>query len=486
MSDVTNRKDLNVFEIFQKTEITFEEAEEQAKQLAGKPKVDRFRIGEDGTYSVRVFPLAPSFDEKGYMLPMEHKGYDYAVHQQFIKIELPKKDKNKKPKFINIPVVRATDKEVGMSVDLIDEYVKIATEMYGDDEELMELLNNSNYFGGLRWSYLHAMYVLDLSEKGKRKGPMLWQCSHSQFMQLNEAKQRLWIEEREDNSNRGCPVSGFKDAYPVNITRKTGKKTEYTIEMGRKTDDLSEEELNTLLDLPRIPEQIYRFSRYILEAELVFLQQYDEQHDMEVCKENDFKEAFEKLKGELPADDNSHFDINKSGDGKNDGKGGKEEVTVYSLWAELDAIEDAGLTEKSDEYQELREKIRQFVEDNDLDIRLTRTKSNQKLIQEIEEAMDERTASPKGQEDETDVAVEKEPETEKEDTRQRRSRRSAEDGDEPVQKDVEKPADENESRRVRRARPGSEEDKKQEDEPENGGENAVEEERPRLHSRRRR
>ena len=35
---------------------------------------------------------------------------------------------------------------------------------------------------------------------------------------------------------------------------------------------------------------------------------------MEVCKEPDFKEAVEKLKGELPTDDTSHFDLaNASG-----------------------------------------------------------------------------------------------------------------------------------------------------------------------------
>ena len=498
MSDVLNKQNLSAFEIFNQTKITFEEAEEQAKALAGRPKVDRFRISDDGTYSVRVFPLAPNFDAEGNMLPMERRGFDYAVHQQFLSIELPKKAKDKKAKTINIPVVCATDKEVGKSIDLIDTYVKIAKEMYGDDDDLMELLNNSNYYGGLKWSYQHAIYVLDLTEKGKRKGPMLWQCSHAQYMQLYGAKQRLWNEEREDDPNRDCPVCGLKDAYPVQITRKTGKKTEYTIEMGRKRDDFSEDELTALLDLPRIPEQLYRFSLYTLEAEVVFLQQYDEKHDMEVTKEPDFKEAVERLKAELPADDTRHFDLTKIGDDKGDGKGGKEEITVNSLWAELDAIEDAGLSEKSDEYQELREKIRQFVEDKDLDVRLTRTKSNAKLLEEIEDALESapvKTAEPE---------PEPEPEPEKEQPRQRRSRRPAEeekaeeapaDDDKDDDNDEQpEPEPEKEQPRRRRARPGSAADKeekaeenKAEEQPAAEEKKDDDEERPsRLHARRRR
>lgn len=377
----------SLFELFAGSQLTLSEAEEKAKQEAGRPKVERFRIGEDGEYLIRILPLAPELDENKNPKLTGRKGWEYPLHQLFLRIVLPAK-KGGKAKSINIPVIRATDKSIGMSIDLIDKYVSIAKELYGDDEDLMKMVTGNSFGGGLRWSYQHALYVLDLSsDKERAKGPQLWQCSHSQYTTIRDAELRLWKENIEDGEKQDCsPVAWFENAYPVKAIRKTDKKTEYTFEIARKTNDVTGNEVETLLDAPRIPELIYRFTRYQLEAEIVFLQQYDEQHQMNVCKEADFQEAIETLKGELPADDNSHFDLANAEQGKN-----KEsvEVTIDSLWAEYDKIADEGLSERSDEYQELREKIRQFAEDNDLDVRLSRSKNNKQLLEEIEEAYED-------------------------------------------------------------------------------------------------
>ena len=465
---------LSAFEAFQQTQLTFAEAEEKAKSEAGAPKVERFRIGEDGEYPIRILPLAPSFDAEGNILPMDRKGYEYAVHQFFLTIKVPsKKGKTKK---ISIPVIRTTDKEVGYSVDLLDTYVKIAKEMYADDEELIKLITNSSYEGGIRWNYQHAMMVLDVSsEKERAKGPQLWQCSHNQYKIIDAAKMRLWKELREDGSQEGCPITGFTNAYPVKVIRETNNgKTEYTVEIGRKTLDIKEEEAMKLLDLPRIPEQLYRFTRYQMEAILVFLKQYDEIHGMQVCEEPDFVEAVDKLNGELPADDNSHFDL--AGVAANGNS--KEDVTIDALFDEYNNIVDQDLGEKSDEYMELREKIRQFIEDNGLDVRISRTKNNHQLLEEIDQALDSQKKEVKG----TDVE-----EDEKPSVTHRASKPETEEDD-----DDEKPQPEPEAKTPsrRRARPGSEEAEapaKQSEVSDNNEEPVpAEEETPRrrLHSRR--
>ena len=458
MSEETRK--LSAFEAFQKTQITFAEAEEKAKLEAGAPKVERFRIGEDGEYTIRILPLAPNFDSEGNILPMEHKGYEYGVHQFFLKIKGPTPKNGKKPKIINIPVVRTTDKEVGMSVDIIDTYLKVAKEIYADDADLMELLSKNSYEGGIRWDYPHAMMVLDLSsDKARAKGPQLWQCTHSQYKNIDSAKMRLW-KELYGEGQETCPISGFTNAYPVKVIRTNkNKKTEYTFEIGRKTVDIKEEEAEKLLSLPRINEQIYYYSRYMLEATLVYLQQFDEEHDMEVCKEPDFIEAVEKLKGELPADDTTHFDLNAASS-----KGtAKDEVTIESLYAEYDAIADQDLGEKSDEYQDLREKIRQFIEDKQLDVRISRTKNNLQMLEEIEEALDSQPAkSEKKEPEEAPVpaparrrapkpkAVESEEESEETEESEDEQPAAA---DEPEEDEAPAPA----PARRHRARPGSEE-----------------------------
>ena len=454
------KRKLSAFEAFQQTQQTFAEAEEKAKAEAGAPKVERFRIGEDGEYTLRVLPIAPSFDEQGQILPMDRKGYEYPIHQFFLGIKVPGK-KGKKAKKINIPVIRTTDKEVGYSVDLLDTYVKIAKEMYSDDQELVKLISSSSYEGGIKWSYQHAMMVLDVSsDKERAKGPQLWQCSHGQYKDLDAAKMRLWAELKAEEDQNTCPISGLTDAYPVKVIRATTNgKTEYTIEIGRKHLDVKEAEVEKLLDLPRIPEQIYRYTRYQLEATLAFLSQYDQEHGMEVCKEADFVEAVEKLQGELSKDDTSHFDLDTASD-----KGtGKEEVTLDSLYTEYDAIVDQGLNEKSDEYQDLREKIRQFIEDKQLDIRISRSKNNLQLLDEIDEVMsDSDPVQTNTEPEETPVPARRPSVNESDD-------KDNDDEDTDVKKGVpedkkpEEVAPEDTPRRVRRARPGS--DSAVEDEP---------------------
>lgn len=470
-------KKRSAFELFAQVKQTFVEAEEKAKQEAGSPRVDRFRIGEDGEYSIRILPLAPELDSEGNVLPLDRKGYEYPIRQLFLAIETPSKKGGKK-KVVNIPVIRTTDKGVDYSVDLIDTYVKIAKEMYADDEELIKLITGNSFSGGLRWNYQHAIMLLDLSsDKERAKGPQLWTCSHSIYKTIDEAKMRLWRDLREDGGQETCPISWFTDAYPVKVIRKNNNgKTDYDIEIGRKTVNVKEEEVEKLLELPRIPEQIYRYTKYQLEATLVFLQQYDEKHDMEVCKEPDFIEAVEKLKGELPADDNSHFDLT----GVAGKEGSKDEVTINSLWSEYDMIVDQDLNEKSDEYQELREKIRQFIEDNNIDVRISRTKTNQQILEEIEDALDSAAKTPKKE------AVEEKPEEKPVRSREVKEE-EVEEEEEPEPEPEPQPEPEPEPEpapRARRARPVSEPVKEVTVEEPKEEEEAEEQPRRRLHARR--
>lgn len=483
-------KKRSAFELFAQVKQTYVEAEEKAKQEAGSPRVERFRIGEDGEYSIRILPLAPQIDSEGNVLPLDRKGYEYPIRQLFLAIEAPSKKGGKK-KVVNIPVIRTTDKGVDYSVDLIDTYVKIAKEMYGDDEELIKLITSNSFSGGLKWNYQHAIMLLDLSsDKERAKGPQLWQCSHSLYKTIDEAKMRLWRDLREDGEQETCPISWFTDAYPVKVIRKNNNgKTDYDVEIGRKTVNVKEEEVEKLLELPRIPEQIFRYTKYQLEATLVFLQQYDEKHDMEVCKEPDFIEAVDKLKGELPADDNSHFDLAGAA-GK---EGSKDEVTINSLWAEYDVIVDQDLGERSDEYQDLREKIRQFIEDNHLDVRISRTKTNQQILEEVEDALDAAKKAPKKEEPEEEEEQEEKPKRTREPkpkAKVEEPEEEEEQEDEPEEEDAQEdhePEPEPEPAPARRkARPGSEEAKeeKKAEEAEDNGEQAEEAPRRRLHNRR--
>lgn len=445
-------KKLDLFSLFGQVQESYQEAEARAKSEQGAPKIERFRTGEDGKYQIRVLPLAPVMGDNGELQEMDRKGYEYPLKQMFLDIQIPGKGKGGKPKTINIPVIQATQKGVGKSVDLIDTYVKIAKEMYADDQEVLDLIASNSFSHGLKWQSLRCMYVIDLNNR--KKGPQLYQQSYSQYRDMDDAKLDLWNDLLEDNEKQPCPISSFNNAYPVTIIRKNNSgKTEYTFSIkttkASSNFDLTEDELQKLWDMPRISEVIYRITKYQVEATKVFLQQYDERHELEVTKEPDFEEAFKQLMGEMAKDDTSSFDLSKadkSKDGDGDGKG---ELTFDDLCDRYDAIVDQDLPSDSDEYQELRADIAKFAKDNGLDLRVSHSKSNQDLLDELEDLLDEQETAPsKGKK------VEKEDEPEPE--------------PEPEPKKEEKPADEAPAdgggrRRARRARPSDDDD----DEPEN-------------------
>ena len=160
-------KKRSAFELFAQVKQTYVEAEEKAKQEAGSPRVERFRIGEDGEYTVRILPLAPVLDSEGNVLPLDRKGYEYPIRQLFLGIETASKKGGKK-KVMNIPVIRTTDKGVDYSVDLIDTYVKIAKEMYGDDEKtaIENIRKTDNALGKnkIESQLLKALRLLKMTE----------------------------------------------------------------------------------------------------------------------------------------------------------------------------------------------------------------------------------------------------------------------------------------------------------------------------------
>lgn len=409
MSEEIKKKSL--LAAFSATAQTREEVEKKAKEEAGAERIDRFRMPDEGTYSVRVLPLAPAvdasgepvFDENGnVVMPMNRKGCEFRVRTMIATIE-SKPDKKGKVKKQYVPFVQSTQEGVGHSVDIIDEYVRIAKDMYADDEDVLKLLTDSQSQHRLIWNRQRSMYVLDITD-GKPKGPMLWQVSENQWKSINNERSYAWDKERDKAASRGNdkesvpdPLCSVFDAWPLTIT-KSGKKlnTEYAFKIDRAEDKvpLTEEQMARLVEMPRIPDNIFRFTRYQLEAELAFLKQYDEKHDLKVCKDEEFLEAVEKLKGELPADDNSHFAFRDEAGASGDKA--KSSVTLDGIMEAYDYIVDNNLGRDSDESESLREDIRQFIEDNNLSdvIVVKHSKKLKDLIEELEEVMEERSSKP--------------------------------------------------------------------------------------------
>lgn len=343
-------------------------------------KTEFFRLDKLGVYRLRILPLAPHTNPD-----LDRKGYEYPVHQLLMEIEKPSSGAKAQTMYVSVP--RATD--AGYSLDIIDTYRKAAVSMAKDqgDDKLAEKIGGGSFGGGLKFNFGHSMYILDLNERAK--GIQLLTLSHSQFKDLDERKFKLWEKKVAKNPNHPCPISSVYNAYPVEIEkRKNGGKTEYLFSIDNESDNeiLSRDEMSLLMNTARIPDIIYRYSRYQFEATLEFLKQCDTKYGMKIMESEEMRGVIEKLQAELPKDDTSSFSFDKrTKESKENAE--TSAITLDSLYDRYDTLKADGIGDKSEEGQELRSLIRTYIEQEKLQIRVTRATTNGELLDMIEDAV---------------------------------------------------------------------------------------------------
>lgn len=410
----------NPYALFAENQETYEEAvKKNTDESQSFQRTKHFRMDSAGTYTVRILPLAPAEQPDG-SYKLERKGYEYPVKTQVLKLDNPRPTgKKDKQFFVNI----CHSSYAGLSVDLIDTYLQVAENKYGSDEKLMKKIKGSGFDGGLKWNSQRAMYILDLDNR--EEGIHLLILSYSQYKDLEDRKLAIWKKLLEKNPKCLCPISSLEDAFPVEITRKEeNKKTTYTfnIDTISGAEPLSEEEVSSLLETQRIPAAIYRYSRFHMEATIEFLKQYDAKMEMDVMSSKEITEAIEKIKMELHPDDKSHFSFDKKerNSGDNEEPSDNELDSLWNLWEKLN---ERGIGDKSEEGQDLRDAIREYIDANELNVRVTRGKTNEDLLNDIEDALEVAKDGSNNEDDNTqndtkpeDTPLEPEPEEEPEPT----------------------------------------------------------------------
>lgn len=383
-------KPRSLFDVFAASQETFEDAKKKSSEESSK-RASFFRVAKDGTYPMRILPLAPVQDKDGNFLPLERKGYEYPLRSLMLKIEDPKKMVKGKPAITYVTVCNAKYAFKEIEADLIDTYVNTACELYADDEKLCKKLREGSFSGGLKWDSRRCMYIIDLDNPGD--GIQILQLSYSQYKDLEERKLSLWAKLNKNGKNVPCPISSIDSAYPVEIIRKTeNNKPSYSFNIDTLGghDVLEEEVLQRLLDTPRLPEQIYRYTRYHLEATIAYLTQLDEKFDIEVMNQEAVQKCIDQIKTLLPADDQSHFTLGgKDGDNKGD-----DSDDLGALWKRLDAIYNAGLDDETAEGQELRTSIMEYIDANKLNVKVNRKMTNEDILREIDDELNAADANP--------------------------------------------------------------------------------------------
>ena len=368
---------MSIEEMFLKSQESYEDAQLRAQEENRSfARTEFFRMDKFGIYRLRILPIAPNQDGTP-----SRPGYEFPVHQLLLELEKP--GNGAKASKMYVTVTRATD--AGYSVDPIETYRKLAVAAAKEmgDEKLAEKIDGGSFGGGLKYGY-------GLSERGK--GLQMMTLSHAQFKELDERKFKLWSKKLQKNPSYPCPISSVREAYPVEIEkRKNGAKTEYVISIDNESDtlSLSREELTALLAAPRIPEVIYRYTRYHLGATVEFLKQSDTLYGMNLMESDEMKEVIATLAAELPKEDTSEFSFDRrSKDNKENEQNGSGPLSLDDLFERYEELQAEGLGDKTEEGQELRAMIRGYIDQERLPIRITRSTSNRELLDMIERELE--------------------------------------------------------------------------------------------------
>ena len=396
----------NVRGLFLKSQETLEVAKKKFSDESRKA-IKYFRFNQDGTYRVRILPLAPVVDANGEAT-MPRAGYEYPIRELLLKIKGVDNKGKEKTTMVNVCNAKQHFANDKLENDPIELYVELVNKNYPDEQDLIKKLRGNSFSGGLRFDSKRCMYVFDLNKRGD--GIQILKLSYAQYKEVEERKLALWEKLIKKDSSVGCPISSIDDAYPVEIIRSTeNKKTEYTFTIDTVDTEgveLTDAELETLLSSPRLPEVIYRYSRFHLEATVAFLKQCDETFQLDIMNTEEMKDCIDQIKMLLPSNDTSHFNANGGEEGESDKSGGN---TIDSLWDTYDQIVDAGLDDKSEEGQDLRASIMEFIEANELDIRPSRKDSNIDLLNMIEDELAQAGDKEQEKEPEPEPAPEPEP-----------------------------------------------------------------------------
>lgn len=394
MSDKEFQKK-SMFDVFSAHSETLEDAQKKSAAESGGRKIEMFRMDKEGKYKVRILPLAPIYNQETDSYDLPRKGYEYPAKELLLKIEAGK-TKDNKPifKYVNVRHLKHVLPQLE-GEDLIDLFVQVACEKYADDEKLCKSIRENSFSGGLRYDSKRYMYVLN--HENRAEGIKMLSLSYAQYKELEDRKLDLWKELREDDPHALCPICSPEEAYPVEITRKKENgKTSYVFNINtRKEAPLQEEDLQALFELPRLPEQLYRYSRFHLEATIHYLKQYEEKKDIDVLSDQRIKELIDQINMLLPSDDTSHFSLNgaKEGAGSDNNDASTGGNTLDDLWDIYHSITDAGKNDKSEEGQNLRTLLVEFIDANDLDVAINRRMSNEAILEEIEDALKDQKAS---------------------------------------------------------------------------------------------
>ena len=301
----------------------------------------------------------------------------------------------------------------GTEMDIVREYVRFAKSRYSDDAEKMEaLVGTGMQSNSLNPQYSWLCYADSVKEDTELK-PKLWEFKKMVRDLLN----KLACSEDEDEPIEVDPFTDPDDGLVLAVKylkKPNKKKGEYYYEVdfaktGKKKEaysrPLTDEELENFMKMRPLSEIIPRYGMRDFEQALEGLQNFDEENGFDLFDDDEWLEIVEKVKAqyESTADDDDDTPKKKTtkksaaaksskkqedddeDDTDDDDDSSDDTDDEEDEDGEDDEDEDED-DEESDEFDEMeRDDLKKYIKKNKLDIRVTKTMSDDDLRDAIRE-----------------------------------------------------------------------------------------------------
>ena len=284
----------------------------------------------------------------------------------------------------------------GTKYDVVEEYVKYAKKKVGNDADKLEALTGSGpKSNSLNPQYSWLCYADKINGDDQLRAK-LWEFKKM----VRDAINKLAFSEDEDEVIEVDPFTDPDEGLPIMVTyRKNPNKKKgenfYEVAFPKKVSarPLTDEEIEYFMTLKPLSEVINRYGMRDFERALEGLQNFDTENEIDLFEDEDWLEHLEEIKAQYDAEEDSEDSkpakkatkkvVKKVAEPEDD----EEEDEPEDNTEEDSDEEDDEEEESGDEFDKLdRSALKKYIVDNDLEISVKKSMSDDDLRNAIRSA----------------------------------------------------------------------------------------------------
>ena len=286
----------------------------------------------------------------------------------------------------------------GTKYDVVEEYVKYAKKKVGNDADKLEALTGSGpKSNSLNPQYSWLCYADKINGDDQLRAK-LWEFKKM----VRDAINKLAFSEDEDEVIEVDPFTDPDEGLPIMVTyRKNPNKKKgenfYEVAFPKKVSarPLTDEEIEYFMTLKPLSEVINRYGMRDFERALEGLQNFDTENEIDLFEDEDWLEHLEEIKAQYDAEEDSEDSkpakkatkkvVKKVEEPETEDD--EEEDEPEDNTEEDSDEEDDEEEESGDEFYKLdRSALKKYIVDNDLEISVKKSMSDDDLRNAIRSA----------------------------------------------------------------------------------------------------